>query len=78
MVTYNSHGCASDTITKTISLFAKPIAKFGYGNLLCSNLYTTFSDSSSIANGSIAQWNWLNGGTTFSNSTKSLCSFIRW
>ncbi len=66
LVVYNSNSCQSDTITKTITLNAKPIAKFGFGNLLCSNKNIVFSDSSTIANGSIAQWNWLNGGASFS------------
>ncbi|MEI7471234.1 MAG: PKD domain-containing protein [Chitinophagaceae bacterium] len=67
LVVNSSVGCPSDTISKTITLNAKPLAKFGYGNLLCSNKNVVFSDSSTIANGSIAQWNWLIGGSSFSS-----------
>ena len=65
-VAVNSKGCISDTLTQTINVSAKPIANFGYSNLLCSGLPVQFSDSTVVAGGSISQWSWLYNGTEFS------------
>lgn len=60
--------CISDTLTRTINVDAKPVAKFGYSTPLCSNTPVQFSDSSTVATGNIAQWNWINNGTSFSTN----------
>ncbi len=66
LVVQNSRGCRSDTLTKTITVQAKPVAKFGYSSPQCSNVAVQFSDTSSAAGGSITQWSWINNGTVFS------------
>jgi gliding motility-associated-like protein len=66
-VVYNSKGCISDTAFLTINIAAKPIANFGFSNLLCDNIAVQFSDSSLISNGTVLQWNWINKGISFSS-----------
>jgi gliding motility-associated-like protein len=66
-VVYNSRGCVSDTFTQTIQVSGIPVAKFGYSTVLCSNIPVIFSDSSTISNGTITQWNWQVNGAPFSN-----------
>lgn len=65
-VVRNVRGCLSDTITFTLNVSPKPVAKFGIGDVLCNNNKVTFHDSSFITTGPAAQWNWINSDTTFS------------
>jgi len=62
----SSLGCSSDTTIKAISLNAKPVANFGAKGA-CENQTTRFIDSSSIAAGAIALWNWDLGNAITSN-----------
>jgi gliding motility-associated-like protein len=50
-------GCIKDT-TKTITISSAPIAKFGVTDTTCVNTPLTFTDSSSIASGTIVKWYW--------------------
>ncbi len=51
------NGCIDDT-TKTISFLGSPIAKFGYDHNICMGDSIKFTDSSTIAVGTIATWKW--------------------
>ena len=53
-----SSGC-KDSITQTIRVFPKPVAKFGYGGDVCLGDSIRFTDSSSISSGNIISWNWM-------------------
>ncbi len=53
----NDLGCYSDTV-KTLTISAQPVAKFGVSDTSCINTPLTFTDSSSIASGSILKWYW--------------------
>lgn len=64
-VVYNARGCVSDTFTQVINVNAKPVAKFGVGKTLCDNAAVAFSDSSTVAGGTVSSWSWLfDNGTT--------------
>jgi gliding motility-associated-like protein len=65
-----SNGCKSDTATKTITINPKPVAKFGYAGNICIADSIKYSDSSSIASGTITKWNWNfgNGQTSIRNN----------
>ncbi len=60
LTSVNDIGCASDT-SKPLAIAPQPIANFGYSNKTCSADTLTFSDSSTIASGSIARWYWTFG-----------------
>ena len=65
------NGCIADTI-KTISFLGSPMAKFGFDKNICVGDSIKFSDSSTIAQGSITSWKWNFGdGTTatYTNNT---------
>ncbi len=68
-------GCISDTLDKPIIVNAKPVSKFGYSNLLCEIMPIFFTDSSSIATGTIAQWKWIYNNAVFSTNQNSSQSF---
>ena len=51
------NGCIDDTI-QIVNTFTKPAAKFGYNRNICAGDSVLFIDSSSIAQGSIAEWRW--------------------
>ncbi|MDB5193333.1 MAG: hypothetical protein JWQ96_2896, partial [Segetibacter sp.] len=62
-------GCISDTI-KSVTINPEPIAKFGIAGPKCVGSSITFSDSSTLMEGTITQWNWDFGdGTTISSTT---------
>lgn len=67
LVVKNARGCSSDTLYRTIIVHPKPVAKFGYVNMLCSAEPVQFLDSSFVSSGSISQWNWIYNGAVFSN-----------
>lgn len=65
-------GCIADT-TKTISINPQPVAKFGVTGLQCANSVITYSDSSTVAQGSIAKWVWNFGnGIIITSTTNAL------
>lgn len=51
------NGCVDDT-TRIINTFPKPVAKFGYDRKICKGDSVLLKDSSTIAQGSIAEWRW--------------------
>ncbi len=53
----SSYGCMGDT-TIPLSISSQPIAKFGVSDTTCINKTITFTDSSTIAVGTIAYWYW--------------------
>ena len=57
-------GCI-DSISQTINVFPKPVARWGYSNA-CVNDSTSFSDTSTISSGSIVSrmWNFGDGTNT--------------
>lgn len=65
-VAVNAKGCISDTLTQTINVSAKPIANFGYSNLLCTTLPVQFSDSSVVSGEAVTQWSWIYNGAEWS------------
>ena len=69
LVATSSTGCVSDTIIKTIHVNANPVALF-FANDGCENQVTSFTNNSSITDGSVDQWNWVfgNGNTSIMQS----------
>ncbi len=65
-VVTNSRGCISDTLIQTINVSTKPIANFGYSNLLCTGLPVQFKDSTVVTGGVASQWSWIYNGTVWS------------
>ncbi len=64
LTTTNSLGCTT-TYSDSISIFPNPVAGFSFTNLQCSNLPITYTDTSSISQGSIQSWLWdFGNGTT--------------
>jgi gliding motility-associated-like protein len=66
LIVQNNRGCYSDTVKKAIAINPKPVAKLGITGSLCSDKPLLFSDSTTIANGSITGWYWQ-----FSNGANS-------
>lgn len=66
LVAFNNKGCKSDTLDITLQVGSKPTAKFGQSEGLCNNSSIRFSDSSIVANATIAQWEWISNSTVFS------------
>ncbi len=71
LVVYNARNCASDTLERTINIGDKPIVKFGLSEPECNDNRIFFTDSSSVSNGAIAQWQWISQGTVFSASPQA-------
>ena len=72
-----SGSCISDTFTKQLIIAPKPVADFSYTGNGCENQLMQFSDSSTVQNGSVAQWSWLyqtNQWSTDQNPTKSFAA----
>ena len=67
-VVYNSRGCKSDTLTVTINVADKPIVKFGLSTPICNDSSLRFTDSSTVQNGSVNQWNWIHNNVSFSST----------
>jgi gliding motility-associated-like protein len=63
LIISSDNGCL-DTLTRTISIFPKPVADFTATNL-CINDSARFNDISAPGSGSIVQWSWNfgDGGT---------------
>jgi gliding motility-associated-like protein len=58
LVTSSNNSCLSDTAYRTVTVNARPLAKFGYDKNICVGDSIHFSDSSSIASGNINNWRW--------------------
>ena len=58
LVTIPAVGCNSDTFKTTVTINPKPKAKFGFDRNICISDSIRFSDSSTIATGSIVSWKW--------------------
>lgn len=71
-VTTNT-GCVS-TISQPVQVFAPPVANFSSGSV-CRMQQTTFTDASSVANGSITSWNWAFGDGLLSQSQNPLHTY---
>ena len=73
LVTTSNSGCISDTAFKTITINPKPLAKFGYNKNICIGDSIRFTDSSSIASGSITSWRWNfdDGQTLITNNNNA-------
>ncbi len=50
-------GCYAD-VSKTINVAAPPVASFTVGNPRCVNTSVTFTNTSTIASGTITKWTW--------------------
>ncbi len=60
-----SNGCISDTFKLTVTVGVKPVAKFGISlNNICARDSVLITDSSTVASGNIAAWNWNFGDGT--------------
>ncbi|MGN6195339.1 MAG: PKD domain-containing protein [Ginsengibacter sp.] len=67
LVVTSSLGCSSDTVTKSVGVYAKPLAKFSFNNG-CTDQLMTFTDSSGAEDGSsIVKWYWDFGNGKTSN-----------
>lgn len=51
------NGCIDDTI-RTVNILSQPIAKFGVNTNICSNDSVYITDTSIVAGGNIASWQW--------------------
>jgi|GEM_PF-385300 len=72
LVTTSNNGCPSDTGYKTVTVFAKPIAKFGYTLNICSRDSVYITDTSSVATGTITGWHYDFGdGNTLIRNTNT-------
>jgi gliding motility-associated-like protein len=61
----------SDSITKAVTVFPRPVANFDY-TIMCNGESTPFTNSSSISNGNIASYSWTFGdGASASASNPS-------
>jgi gliding motility-associated-like protein len=60
-------GCVSDTISKTITIGAKPVADFTV-NDTCSNYIPQVTEQSSCSLGTITAWSWLLDGNPIPGS----------
>jgi gliding motility-associated-like protein len=52
-------GCKSDTTSKTLQVNISPIVNFGLPQICLNDPFAQFTDSSTIADGSAAQFKWL-------------------
>lgn len=67
--------CISDTLNKLLIVAAKPIVDFSITGRYCEEQLLQFSDSSSVQNGTVAQWAWLYQGSQWSNEQNPVKSF---
>ena len=63
LTSFSDIGCISDT-TKNISISSDPVAKFGISDTTCAGKSIFFTDSTTIAVGSIVKWYWDFGDGT--------------
>jgi gliding motility-associated-like protein len=70
LVTVSDKDCISDTAYKTVTVFGRPLAKFGYSGNICIGDSIKITDTSSIASGSIVSWRYNFGdGNTLTRNT---------
>jgi gliding motility-associated-like protein len=62
-----TNGCSSDTLQQFIAIGPKPVAVFQVGDD-CEGNNPIVNNNSTIASGSISQWNWILDGQSVSNS----------
>ena len=68
-------GVCSISRSFTVTLNQKAVAKFGYTLKQCTYDPVQLSDSSTVAGGTINQWNWIENGTVFSSQQNPLHTF---
>ncbi|MGI4020631.1 MAG: PKD domain-containing protein [Janthinobacterium lividum] len=71
----SSGGCAAVAANKTIHIGARPVAAFTFSSPACTGQAETFTDQSTIAEGTIAQWIWNFGDQTASQTLTSNAVF---
>ena len=72
LVTISDNNCISDTAYKTVTIFGRPIAKFGYDRNICIGDSIHITDTSSIAGGTIISWQYDFGdGNTLTRNVSS-------
>lgn len=59
LIVQSIEGC-KDTISKLITIYAKPIAQF-YSDTVCQGTATTLNDLSTVINSTINKWKWMTG-----------------
>lgn len=57
LTAFTNFNCASQPITKTITVHDIPVPDFTFTNV-CAGFQTDFTEASSISSGSITEWNW--------------------
>jgi gliding motility-associated-like protein len=67
---FADNGCAGDT-TKLVSILQSPVANFGFTSPSCSNSAVLFTDSSTVALGTITNWSWNFGDGNTSNQNNN-------
>jgi gliding motility-associated-like protein len=55
-VTISNNDCVSDTTTQTVTVYGRPVAKFGYDKNICIGDSIRITDTSSVAAGTITSW----------------------
>lgn len=70
-----NNGCLSDTLTKEVVVGSEPFANIRWTPVTpCAGSPLIFSDSSSVAFGTVNTWNWNIAGNTFSSQSPTLPS----
>lgn len=67
-------GCTSDTLDKTIRIYARPVADFTFTDSLCLGSTYNFTDNSSLADGPVSGWSWFVDGSSSSAGSNSTFS----
>jgi len=73
LIAANASGCR-DTVTKPVEVLPRPVADFQVDNI-CAGTDVTFTDNSSISNGSILSWKWDFGNGKTSDVQNPMQSF---
>jgi gliding motility-associated-like protein len=70
LVVTSNNSCKSDTMRRNINVFISPLAKFGYSGNICVTDSIRFTDTSSVAGGTITSWQWNfgDGNTAIRNN----------
>ena len=76
LVVRNSVNCISDTLTITINVGAKPVARFEIGETLCNNNSVQFFDSSAVSNAAVNSWEWITNNNIFSTQQNATGLFM--
>ena len=71
LTSYTDIGCIGDTV-KPFTISSQPVAKFGIQDTTCIGDVISFSDTSTIAVGSLVKWYWdFGNGNTVVNTTNA-------